>query len=88
MKIGDIVFETPYMTSEDGIAGEARGPQRCRVVYIHPSGRYYVCECTGPGGAVFRQSFYPPEREGNPLASMAISRGPGAPGEPKFLFRN
>ena len=44
VKVGDILHRTPVIDSVAGMPMEARGPQRCVVIYVHPLGRYYVVE--------------------------------------------
>ena len=46
------------------------------VVYIHPAGRFYVVEFQF-GDRAFRESFYFPERRGDPNAPMALPRARG-----------
>lgn len=78
IKVGDIVTETLFCDSVDGIAVENRGPREGRVVYIHPKHRFYRVEFTTPLGYRWRECFYFPDRSGN--AEQSKARLPGRSG--------
>lgn len=63
MKLNDIITMTPSAYCNAGL-GHAP-PMTGRVVYIHPLWRFYVVEFrSAVTGETFRETFYPPEREG------------------------
>lgn len=55
MNIGDKRMETPTIWGTCGI--EETGPQPCRVVYIHPEGRFYRVRFTTASGRSFCECF-------------------------------
>ena len=61
MKVGDILKREPYLFLKSGM--ERVGLQECRVVYIHPRGRFYTVEFTSFLGRRFRQCYPMTERE-------------------------
>jgi hypothetical protein len=46
MTIGEIRWERPSVDCDYGgnNNGELGKPKKCRVIYIHPAGRYYTVE--------------------------------------------
>ena len=60
MKIGDILYHVPSTDSSFGFKYEAReNLLPCRVVWIHPEGRYYTVEFTLERGQRLRESYFP-----------------------------
>ena len=57
MTVGDILYITPTFSSEYALEDD-KGPQRCRVVYIHPLDRFYVVEFCSDRGIPWRETFY------------------------------
>lgn len=57
MEIGDILHITPTFSSEYALEDD-KGPRPCRVVYIHPLGRFYVVEFRSDRGLPWRETFY------------------------------
>lgn len=71
MNVGDIVTEQPTFYSKAGI--EDTGPRKGRVTFVHPEGRFYTVEFRSEvTGQTWRESFYYPERRGNPNASQTL----------------
>lgn len=56
MTIGDELMKEPTIWLKSGL--EVTGPQRCRVVYIHPEKRFYRVQFTALNGAVFHECYY------------------------------
>lgn len=44
MQVGDILERTPTIEAMSGLG--TVGPLPCRVIYIHPEGRFYTVEFT------------------------------------------
>ena len=64
VKVGDIVLRRPvsFYTSKAELAeAENSRARECRVVYVHPLGRYHTCEFDVAGGKI-RESFKGVER--------------------------
>lgn len=64
MRVGDILQRKPTIDASVGFSRP--GVMPCRVVYIHPLGRYYVVEFTSPCGQRWREAMYfphDPERD-------------------------
>lgn len=68
MQVGDILELEPTIEAMSGLG--TSGPLPCRVIYIHPEGRYYTVEFTSRiTGERWREAFWPdrapePETEG------------------------
>lgn len=59
IRVGDKMRREPELDSVSGLSEEARGPQPCVVVYVHPLGRFYVVEFTSKvTGEKFRETVY------------------------------
>jgi len=59
VKKGDILHRKPRIESIAGIPVEAKAPQPCVVIYVHPLGRFYVVEFTNKlTGEKFRETIY------------------------------
>lgn len=57
MKVNDKRQETPSFDSTAGM--DDIGPMDCRVVYVHPQGRFYTVEFKSPvTGETFRETLY------------------------------
>lgn len=69
MKVGDVLRKRPW-TGQGG--HQELPPQPCRVVYIHPKGRFYTVEFTYEDRGV-RRAF----RETYPLAGRIVAPGYG-----------
>lgn len=58
MKINDKRQETPSFDSTAGM--DDVGPMDCRVMYVHPQGRFYTVEFKSPiTGYTWRECFWP-----------------------------
>lgn len=58
MKIGDILSIEPTLEATSGLV--TIGPIPARVIYIHPTGRYYTVEFRSPiTGYNWREAFWP-----------------------------
>lgn len=82
MRVGDTVLRQPsFYTSYGGACGN---PQNGTVVYIHPERRFYTVEfLIERTGERFRESYYPPKRQGCLYdADMTEMTRPRLPGEP------
>lgn len=76
MKVNDKRQETPSFDSTAGM--DDVGPMDCRVVYVHPQGRFYTVEFKSPvTGETFRETFYFPNR---PELIARSGWGPRLPG--------
>lgn len=76
MKVNDKRQETPSLDSTAGM--DDVGPMDCRVVYVHPQGRFYTVEFKSPvTGETFRETFYFPNR---PELIARSGWGPRLPG--------
>ena len=53
MNIGDVRTEVPTIYMKCGL--EVTGPQKCKVVYIHPEGRFYRVRFTAANGTHFHE---------------------------------
>lgn len=75
MKVEDILERTPTIEAMSGLG--TVGPLPCRVIYIHPEGRFYTVEFTSRiTGERWREAFWPfraqaPEGYGNEGARFA-----------------
>ena len=72
MKLGDILYIRPTFSTEYMLE-DSKAPRKCRVVYIHPEGRFYVVEFHSELGRAWRESFYPHTRR---MAGVADSSAP------------
>ena len=60
MQVGDILERTPTIEAMSGLG--TVGPLPCRVIYIHPEGRFYTVEFTSRiTGERWREAFWPPD---------------------------
>lgn len=76
MKVNDKRQETPSFDSTAGM--DDVGPMDCRVVYVHPQGRFYTVEFKSPvTGETWRETFYFPNR---PELIARSGWGPRLPG--------
>lgn len=76
MKVNDKRRETPSFDSTAGM--DDVGPMDCRVVYVHPQGRFYTVEFKSPvTGETWRETFYFPNR---PELIARSGWGPRLPG--------
>lgn len=58
MQVGDILERTPTIEAMSGLG--TVGPLLCRVIYIHPEGRFYTVEFTSRiTGEQWREAFWP-----------------------------
>ena len=58
MQVGDILKRTPTIEAMSGLG--TVGPLPCRVIYIHPEGRFYTVEFTSRiTGERWREAFWP-----------------------------
>ena len=73
MQIGDILTLRPTVwgSGSDIVNSD---PQPCRVVYIHPQRRFYTVEFDMPRGRKCRESYYFPDRAGDPDANITPRR--------------
>lgn len=60
-KVGDFIPAIPETLPERQLCNNT--PQRAKVKYIHPEGRFYTIEFTFKNGASFRETRYFTERE-------------------------
>lgn len=57
LKVGDIVSRAPETIEDDDKKPNIKNkPQRCRVTYVHPAGRFHVVAFRTRSGEV-RESF-------------------------------
>lgn len=71
MKVGDIIMRKPTIDCKVGIV--ETGPRPCRVLWIHPEGRFYRVEFWSEvTGETWRECFYLGNRIGNPSASATL----------------
>ena len=87
MKVGDILRLKPFTDKDCGLVGAKVQP--CRVIYIHPQGRFFRVEFQVDGG-VIRETRYFPEREGNMSNSTSTGEPQDARGRtnPRRLTKN
>ena len=63
IQVGDRLRITPTIVSIEML--EARGPQPCTVVYVHPQHRFYVVRFEFLYGSFFESFAYPAENRRN-----------------------
>ena len=62
MNIGDVRMEVPTIYMKCGL--EVTGPQKCKVVYIHPDGRFYRVRFTAINGTYFHECYFQQKQAG------------------------
>lgn len=81
MQVGDILELEPTIEAMSGLG--TVGPLPCRVIYIHPEGRFYTVEFTSRvTGERWREAFWPDraplsEPEGYGNEGRGLRTGPG-----------
>lgn len=64
MKVGDLLHRVMTTESVFGFKYESRRTQLpCRVIWIHPEGRFYTVEFTLERGERLRECFYPERKK-------------------------
>lgn len=77
IQIGDVLHIKPNFYCEYGMKDQIK-PMVCRVVYVHPEGRYYVVEFISDNGETWREAFYPYTRR---IGDIQDSSAPKLPDE-------